>query len=85
MNQLIKLFHCIASADTVGVILGFHLLNVSSVSCSALPLGVGTVFCEHGIMPVPAPATLQLMRGIPLTPGPQGAVGELVTPTGAAL
>lgn len=47
--------------DTVGTILALHLLNVSSVTCSRLPLGEGTVMTAHGLLPVPAPATLRLL------------------------
>lgn len=39
----------------------------------------------HGVLPVPTPATLRLLLGIPTVPGPIGALGELVTPTGASL
>ena len=46
----------------------------------------GTVWTDHGILPVPAPATLRLLVDMPTCPGPMGVVtGELVTPTGAAL
>lgn len=71
--------------DTIGSLLALHALGVTTVSCSALPLGTGTVRAAHGIMPVPAPATLYLMRGLPVTAGPPGVTGELVTPTGVAL
>jgi pyridinium-3,5-bisthiocarboxylic acid mononucleotide nickel chelatase len=71
--------------DTVGTLLALYFLGVSSVSCSRLPLGEGTVRTAHGILPVPAPATLQLMLGMPTTPGPPGRTGELVTPTAASL
>jgi len=47
--------------DTVGTILALHLLKVSSVTCSCLPLGEGTVMTAHGLLPVPAPATLRLL------------------------
>ena len=56
-----------------------------SVSCSRLPLGEGTVWTDHGLLPVPAPATMRLMVGMPTCPGPRGVTGELVTPTAAAL
>src|SRR5581483_5312620 len=49
-----------------------------------IALGDGTVRAAHGILPVPAPATLKLLEGHPVRPGPEGS-GELVTPTGAAL
>ena len=71
--------------DTVGVIIAFHLLGVEEVYCSALPMSTGTVWTAHGLLPVPAPATLQLFKGMVLVPGPKGVSGELVTPTGASL
>jgi pyridinium-3,5-bisthiocarboxylic acid mononucleotide nickel chelatase len=71
--------------DTVGTCLALHLLGVTSVSCSRLPIGEGTVWTEHGLLPVPTPATLYLMIGMPICPGPPGRTGELVTPTAAAL
>ena len=72
--------------DTVGTLIALHCLNVTSVSCSRLPIGEGTVWTAHGCLPVPAPATLRLLVDMPTCPGPLGIVtGELVTPTGAAL
>lgn len=72
--------------DTVGTLVALHYLKATSFSCSRIPLGEGTVWTDHGILPVPAPATLRLLVGMPTCPGPQGVVtGELVTPTGAAL
>jgi uncharacterized protein (TIGR00299 family) protein len=73
-----------AILDVVGVIWGFELLGVDRVYCGAIALGDGTVEAAHGILPVPAPATLKLLEGHPVRPGPEGS-GELVTPTGAAL
>merc|ERR1711865_332197 len=70
--------------DTVGVILGLHILGVTRVAASALPWSTGGVKCQHGLMPVPAPATLRLMQGIP-TFACTAIRGEMVTPTGAAL
>ena len=72
-----------AIVDVVATVLGLHLLGVTTVYASPLPVGGGTVYCEHGILPVPAPATLELIRGIPTAPSPVEA--ELVTPTGAAI
>ena len=71
--------------DTVGVIVALHLLSVTVVYCSALPLGTGTVWTAHGLLPVPAPATAFLMRDMTTSPGPKHALGELVTPTGASI
>jgi uncharacterized protein (TIGR00299 family) protein len=73
-----------AMVDVAGTLLGLHLLGVQTVSASTpLPLGAGTVECQHGSYPVPAPATTRLLEGVPVTGGPVEA--ELVTPTGAAL
>lgn len=71
--------------DTVGTLLALDCLGVRSVSCSRLPLGEGTVWTDHGLLPVPAPATLRLLEGMPTCPGPPGVTGELITPTAAAL
>jgi len=72
--------------DTVGTLIALHYLNVKSFSVSRIPMGEGSVYTDHGILPVPAPATLRLLIGMPTCPGPLGVVtGELVTPTGAAL
>jgi uncharacterized protein (TIGR00299 family) protein len=73
-----------AILDVVGVIWGLEKLGVEDVRCGALRTGDGTVKAAHGLLPVPAPATLKLLEGHPIRPGPEGA-GELVTPTGAAL
>jgi uncharacterized protein (TIGR00299 family) protein len=73
-----------AILDVVGSIWGFHLLGVSDVYCETVALGDGSVRAAHGVLPVPAPATLKLLEGIRVRPGPEGS-GELVTPTGAAL
>lgn len=73
-----------AILDVVGAIWGLELLGVEQVRCGVLRTGDGTVRAAHGILPVPAPATLKLLVGHPVSPGPEGA-GELVTPTGAAL
>lgn len=73
-----------AILDVVGSIWGMELLGVDDVRCGALRTGDGTVRAAHGLLPVPAPATLKLLEGFAVRPGPEGA-GELVTPTGAAL
>ena len=73
-----------AILDVVGVIWGLAELGVQDVRCGALRTGDGTVRAAHGLLPVPAPATLKLLEGHVVQPGPDGA-GELVTPTGAGL
>jgi uncharacterized protein (TIGR00299 family) protein len=73
-----------AILDIVGSIWGLELLGVEHVYCGAIRTGDGTVFAAHGHMPVPAPATMKLLEGHVIRPGPEGS-GELVTPTGAAL
>jgi hypothetical protein len=73
-----------AILDVVGSIWGLAELGVEEVRCGALRTGDGTVRAAHGLLPVPAPATLKLLEGHVVRPGPDGA-GELVTPTGAAL
>lgn len=73
-----------AILDVVGSIWGLAELGVDRVYCGPLRVGDGTVRAAHGILPVPAPATLKLLEGYAIRPGPEGA-GELVTPTGAAL
>ncbi|NJN53045.1 MAG: nickel pincer cofactor biosynthesis protein LarC, partial [Gammaproteobacteria bacterium] len=72
-----------AIADVVGVVAGFAHLNAKSVSCRGIPMSHGTVKCEHGLLPVPAPAVLRLMQGVPTYP--IDIDGETVTPTAAAL
>jgi uncharacterized protein (TIGR00299 family) protein len=68
----------------VGVVWGLEQLGVERVHVGTIALGDGTVRAAHGVLPVPAPATLKLLEGIPVRLGPEGS-GELVTPTGAAL
>ncbi|HEX5572139.1 MAG TPA: LarC family nickel insertion protein, partial [Ktedonobacterales bacterium] len=71
--------------DTVGVALGLELLGVGDLYCSELPLTSGRVRAAHGALPVPAPATLELLKGTDAVWRPVNAEGELVTPTGAAV
>jgi len=87
-------FHEIGAIDAIvditGVVLGLHLLDVDwpQITCSGLPTGSGWARTQHGPLPVPAPATLELLRraGAPLRRVPSDAdTGELLTPTGAAL
>ena len=72
-----------AVADVVGVCYAMHLLDPDLVTASPVHVGSGTVQCAHGMMPVPAPATAALLKGIPIYGGE--VQGELCTPTGAAL
>ena len=69
--------------DVVGAYLALHSLGVDRVESSPLNVGGGTVQCAHGVLPVPAPATAELLRGVPSYGGEVQV--ELVTPTGAAL
>ena len=72
-----------AIIDIVGTVFGFHYLGIERIFCSPLRVGRGFVKAAHGVMPIPAPATAELLHGIPWYPGDIDR--ELVTPTGAAL
>ena len=72
-----------AVADITAVCLLLHRLSPDKIIVSPVHVGSGQVRCAHGILPVPAPATAYLLRGIPMYGG--SIVGELCTPTGAAL
>src|SRR5882724_6454085 len=72
-----------AIADICGVALALEDLGIDDVVCSPLPLGRGVTRGSHGLLPLPAPATLALLRGTKVYG--VNAVGETVTPTGAAL
>ena len=80
-------FHEVGAVDTIVNIVcasvGCHSLGVDRFICSPLNVGGGTVKCAHGEFPVPAPATLALLKGVPIYSS--GIRSELVTPTGAAL
>ncbi|MBV9313986.1 MAG: nickel pincer cofactor biosynthesis protein LarC [Pseudonocardia sp.] len=71
--------------DTVGVAAALHSLGVTRVRCGPLALGAGTVHTQHGVLPVPAPATAALIARMQAPVVPAGVDGETVTPTGAAL
>jgi uncharacterized protein (TIGR00299 family) protein len=73
-----------AILDIVGSIWGLELLGVQALFNTRISLGDGTVKTAHGVLPVPAPATLRLLEGLAVAHGPNGS-GELTTPTGAAL
>jgi uncharacterized protein (TIGR00299 family) protein len=72
-----------AIVDIVGACIGFHALGIEKFACSALNVGSGTTKMAHGVLPVPAPATANLLRGKPTYSS--GVQKELVTPTGAAI
>ncbi len=72
-----------AIVDIVGACIGFELLGSEEFACSALNVGGGRVETAHGSLPVPAPATAELLRGAPSYS--TGISRELVTPTGAAI
>ena len=70
-------------ADIAGAAVGLDLLGVERFTSRSVPTGHGMVKCAHGLMPIPAPATAELLKGVPLAPSPIKA--ELTTPTGAAI
>jgi pyridinium-3,5-bisthiocarboxylic acid mononucleotide nickel chelatase len=80
-------FHEVGAADSIADIVGacvaFDRLGVDTIVCSPLNLGSGTVKSEHGVLPVPAPATARLLAGAPVYS--RGPAVELTTPTGAAV
>lgn len=80
-------FHEVGAADAIVDIVcaavGAEALRVDQILASPLNVGGGTATCAHGVMPVPAPATLELLKGIPVYSGE--VQKELVTPTGAAI
>jgi len=80
-------FHEVGAADSIADIVGacvaFDLLDVREIHTSAINVGSGTVKTEHGLLPVPAPATAELLKGKPIYS--RGPAIELTTPTGAAL
>lgn len=72
-----------AIVDIVGAVVGLRLLGIERLVCGPIRTGMGFVSCAHGRLPVPAPATAELLKGFP-TVGTD-VEGELTTPTGAAL
>ena len=72
-----------AMVDIVGAAVGAEALGVDEIVCSPLNVGGGTVTCAHGVFPIPAPATVELLKGAPVYSS--GIEKELVTPTGAAI
>lgn len=80
-------FHEVGTLDAIADVVGFcvlmELISPERVVCSPVALGSGQVRCAHGILPVPAPATAYIVRGMPVYAGDIEC--ELLTPTGAAL
>jgi uncharacterized protein (TIGR00299 family) protein len=69
--------------DIVAAVVGIHLLGIEKLFVSRIPVGTGIITGAHGRIPVPSPATIALLKGIPIYYGGQDV--EMVTPTGAAL
>ncbi len=80
-------FHEVGAVDSiidiVGVAILLDQLNLDGIYASAVPVGSGKIHIDHGIYPVPAPATLEILKGVPIAAS--DVKGELATPTGAAI
>lgn len=80
-------FHEVGAVDSivdiVGSVIGLEKLGIKDVFCSHLPLGKGFVKCSHGVIPIPAPATVELLKNVPVHQ--TNIDHEMVTPTGAAV
>ena len=80
-------FHEVGAVDSivdiVGSVIGVTTLGIDTVFCSSLPLGHGFVSCAHGLLPLPAPATVEILKGVPVYSVERNQ--ETVTPTGAAV
>lgn len=80
-------FHEVGATDSivdiVGAAIGFEYFGFDSIAASPLPIARGKVKCAHGFLPVPAPATMEILKGIPTEPAL--VKEELVTPTGVAI
>lgn len=72
-----------AIVDIVGAVIGLEILGIDKIISSKIHLGTGTLECAHGVLPVPAPATLELLKNVPVYSS--GIEKELVTPTGASI
>jgi uncharacterized protein (TIGR00299 family) protein len=70
-------------ADIVGAAIGLDQLGAERITSRSVPTGSGMVKCAHGLMPIPAPGTAELLKGVPLAASP--IKSELTTPTGAAI
>ena len=80
-------FHEVGAVDSIidimAAVTGLEDMGISTLYASHIPLGSGFIKTEHGVIPVPAPATIELLKGIPIYDS--GVKNEIVTPTGAAL
>ena len=80
-------FHEVGAVDSIvditGTAIALTMLGIDRIFASAVPTGMGLVKTEHGMMPIPAPAVIELLRGAPIYS--RGVPMELVTPTGAAI
>jgi uncharacterized protein (TIGR00299 family) protein len=80
-------FHEVGAVDSivdiVAACVALNELGASRIVCSPIAVGSGTVTCDHGVLPVPTPATARMLRGVPVLAGPNP--GEATTPTAAAL
>lgn len=80
-------FHEVGAVDSIIDIVGTAILldefNADAIYASPIPVGSGKIHIDHGIYPVPAPATLEILRGVPIATS--DVKGELATPTGAAI
>ena len=72
-----------ALVDIIGAVLGFDYLGINHIIASKVPTGIGFVKTSHGKLPIPAPATLELLKGVPIYGN--NIEKELITPTGAAI
>jgi pyridinium-3,5-bisthiocarboxylic acid mononucleotide nickel chelatase len=82
-------FHEVGAVDSIldiiGAAIGLEYFNIEAVYSSALPLGTGQVYTQHGLLPLPAPATMELIQKAHAPVLPSKATVEMVTPTGAAI
>src|SRR5437763_4373829 len=82
-------FHEVGAIDAIiditGAAIALEALGITQLYASSLPLSSGHVQTAHGLLPVPAPATLEILRQVPAHWKPSSAEGEMVTPTGAAI